>query len=606
MRIFGSRPAILAWVLLLPTAFAAAADFPVCLDENHIQTASRVIRAGRDIGYYDENGNLRPADMGFTAFPGEEFAFRCEKAKFKIRLKNNLYSGWPIELGYRNKVLRLKPAGIYYVDAAAGIMRPVIAVNPGKFSGQANRVVYPNVFPGARLEFFLDERGLHQQFVFEKKPAVPAPQEKETHLALVTELDIDSLSPYRIFFGDEKTENVYYAGSVIAGEGGNVKKSVVPVLESNDKTAFRRLRFDLGDGDEFIRCFTFRDDLAEYLDTREHIHPKKILKKVDGRHYLFQLIPFTWLEKAGAGFSAGLDVHAGHYRDTDEIFLPGYTYVVEGRFVLKSLSSIGTPGNPVYVKYAPRPDSELGIVVEQGKGVKVDYTVFTSLYDNGPGCGETVDPAALGYPVRPPAPGDYSSAFYVYRGVNSYVTNSRFRYARVGIRGNAVDNGEQIKKIVNVLFQDCAQAAFIMPCWPPVFVNNTIRNCGEGAVVKGGEKGKVVNCVFAGNKIASSTSLDPGCSFNNVFFDNGSDSAEAAATANDIGPGSGLIDPFAAGTYGNCYLNDSPGGGLRLKDSGNEDKIDPEILSALHGMSTQPDGSHDTGVPDRGFHYWYR
>ncbi len=562
------RKVIPAAVLFLAFSIPPHARAQTPLDENHVGISPGVIRVGRDIAYYGDDGKLQITDTTFQKIEKGNVAYRCETNRLNSYVGASLSEEWPLQLKHKGCLLKSRILGLGFYNSGTGSFR---MVHPAKglppYLSINNKIKFNDIFPECELHCFYDEFGFKQQFLLKGRSPLSEKREKgDDFLAILTRIDLDSLPSYQAsVFRNGGRE--FYQGSDLADVSPAEIKGVTSELKTGPTTTERRIKIALPDLSERRIAFTFQDDVA--LDTsadpvENHVHPEKILKTMDGKHCLLQLIPLSWLEKATLPVRVGLTVYGGSYRNQDEVFTAGNTYVVEGRCQVSSLSSIGQPDKPIAVKYLPGRNSRIAVLKDKGRGARVEHTVFTSIHDNHPGRGAVIDPAVCKLKSRMPAPGDYDMALYVSCGYGSYLKNSMIYYAHSGVTGNVHPGDQKVEAIENVLFEHCKRAAAELPQWPG-FLNNTVRDCNEGVIITSpAEKGTVVNCVFADNKNRACSAIADDTSFNDVWYNNGKDTANDCFGKNALKQQDGLGNPFTTGAYGDCYLNQDAAGGARL------------------------------------------
>ncbi len=591
-------------ICLAATSGAVLAE-QIALDENHVQLAPGVIRAGKAIAYETEAGKWAVTEQFLQAVPEGAYRYQRNQAKLKVGLKDTFNSEWPLQVGYQGKEIRVSFKGLYCYNSATGALRQVQGLNPEAktiIKGRGNEAGSRDVFSNVNVTSGITGRSLGSVFSLRDKSVLEGVKEGDTHLGILAELDLSSFAPYRIGLIPVGETAVYYLGSDTKGmtpeEIAKVTDSLVAVGEKDE---WERIKMFARVSADYEVCFTLEGARGydSKFDEKWTKNPALfMLKKMDGKDCLLELLPLDWLKQAVLPVSIEFSIGAGTKRNPDEeVLLAGNTYVFEGVYQTKSVTSLGEPGNPVVVKFLP--ESSIYITRPKGAGVRINNTVFTSVFDNQAGHGATVDPGLYRLGTRPAKPGDYNYALGGIAGKGSYIKNSQICYALRGIHSMPLNLENPISEVKNVLFENCSEYGALMVDWGN-FVNNTIRNCGQGVLAKSAN-GMVFNSVFAQNEKLGCTEL-PKAASNNVFFGNAVNTPDGELGKDALSEKDGLTDPFAAGPGGDCYLNTTATGGARLVDSGfgNAQSFQaPELIN----MVTQTDKTGDTGTLDRGFHY---
>ncbi len=602
MRIVRETIAIIAFLSL---TFPAAAQTP--MDEDHVELFPGVIRVGEGIAYRQDDGSLAVAEPWFRLMPEADYPYQCLKSRLKVWLKGTLTADWPIQLRFRDKTIRAQLKGLYFYNPASDSLRLIAGVSrveEPRLKNRGEKILFREVFPGADLLCEMNSYNFTRELILRDRAGLPGAEPGETYLGTVTELDLSKFQPYRIAVRTADGSTVRYSGSDRAGmKGGGLAEVTDHLAAAGKETDQRRIRFLSELNGAYQLCLTIEDEKA-FVGTAEgkekHVHPLRILKRVEGKDYLLELIPVSWLSRAQEMVCFRSAVTAGMHHNADEVFTGGNTYVVENLYQVKSLTCRGTAEKPVVVKFLPGYPGSIQFTRMGGKGAKVEHTIFTSIYDNHPARGAAVDPAAFGLERRPPAEGDYFCALDYVLGRESYLRDAQIYYAERGLTSRPDDPENRLAEMKNVLIENCREFGAGLGDWGE-FVNNTIRNCDQAVVVKHPETGKVINSIFADNRKLACPAL-PADSFNNAFCGNGRDVDGNGLGQAALSEADGLVNTFAVGSRGDCYLNRSSPGGLKLIDSG-YGTAESLGIPELKNMTTEPGAAEDLENLDRGFHY---
>ncbi len=546
---------ILALIVTFSIIASGRAETPI--DENHVLLADKVVRVGENVAYYDENGVLQVSRPVFIK-DGE--VFKCETTKLKMYVAANPDDNpWPCRIESRGKVLKIRIDGLGYYSSGADLFRKLHSPQYPA-SGTQNGphfVQFDQVFPSANLYYPVGCANCWPMLAFSTLANFEPPQPAEDYLGISMEVDLQSLPGYRIAVSREANVVDYYTGSNLAGLNVD-PEHICSSLVSGNTTLSRRITLDLPqEAGNFQRYFLFDDDKVfdrrPFDEIEENgVYPLKLFKKLDGRDYIFLLVPISWLQNEARfpvllPFSVGSDTTS----NVDETFLPSYTYVVDGKYFVKSLSSLGTSGEPVFVKYLPGFDCRICITKKGGAGVKIDHTIFTSIFDTNPLHGPILDTSLFGFTPRSPAPGNYGRALDAIKGSGSFIRNSQFYYADRAITNSSPTAPDDNQEIVNVLIDNCRDAGAKLRQWG-TFSHNTIRRCGKG-IEAAAPVGQVSHCVFAQNRVYGVNQLPTG-STDNMWYANNRHAETGSLGACSCSEVNGLTDPFITGPGGDSYL----------------------------------------------------
>ncbi len=522
------------------------------IDQNHMEISSGLIRMGKDIAYYNEKNELCISICEWVqSGKTEDPSYQCRTTKLRTRI-NPLTESWPLQFEYQDRILRARTAGIGFYDPAADILRIVVEPDPAAKREMLNPscVVVRNIFPVVDQYNHVFESGFYTNLAFTLPVSYLKPEPTEAYVALVTELELDSLQPYQIYFPIEKGRRDYYRDSDVTPVSGDVNR-ITPTLRSGETTRSRRLRLNLSENGEYALFFTFGEHkTSDASRPGKQTSFPRILKEIDGRHYLVDLIPLSDFRLPRYPKLFGWRITAGSNANQDEVFLPGTTYLIDGPNQIKSLTSLGTANNPVFVKFAPGKRSLFEITKEGGAGVLVDHTIFTSALDKHPRRGAMIDSDLLEVPSRPSRTGDYQWAIAAIKGMNQKITNSQFYYASTALT-KPVESDLPLE-LRNVLIENCDRSGAELCDWG-IFVNSTVRNCNHGIVVER-PAGMVFNSIFADNHGLGCSRL-PAYASHNVFSNNGRDTGGAWLGEKSLTAGKRNISLFTNGDGGDCYLN---------------------------------------------------
>ncbi len=598
MRIFFSVGLTLGFL-----TFAAPGAAQIPIDENHVQLSTGVIRVGTDIAYY-ENGVLKTAVRRFVPVPSKEHDFVCDTTKLKVQISPLEKESWPIKLRYAGKTLQLKPEALVAFNSVEKSVRVIAHADNTVPEGYKTAAAYESIFPGCSLKTQLRYEILGCEYRIGNNAILGDLKAGEDFFGVMMKLDLSNLAPYRIFIQRDGKAGIkdYYAGSNIEGIDSALVGQVTGHLETYRGIRSRRIRFCLAD-DSTTMIFTTQEDPAIGIEeesryslsetggeeTKSRTMPRWIIKRIEGSDYLIQLVSTEWLKQVVFPVFLRTKFIAGTRSNRNETFLAGNTYVIDGVYMVKNLTSLGNPGAPVYIKFVPDQISAIA-TAKKVKPTRIEHTIFTSLYDNDPRHGAVVDPEIFGYHLRPPRPGDYGVSFEGNLRADGFVRNCQIYYARTGLTA-AADPPEESVVIKNVLLEHCRETGILVER-NPMLVNCTVRNCGKGLeIVDPKSGGQVINCIFAENRIGAVRL--PSTSFNNAWYANAQNTAETGLGYDSLSEAGGLTGtPFCAGTFGDCYLNNEAGGGALLKDSGYGSIESLELTDIV-----------DPGRIDRGFHY---
>ncbi len=576
------------------------------LDENHVQVAPGVVRVGTDIAYR-EDGTWKQAQAELVPAGNEAGSLKCETTRMKVYLApTGKGEGWPFVLKYQDRLLRLRPTALVAYDPIRKSVRTLAsaqAVMPKTYRMAAD---YTGVFPGVGLKVVVDREKSQLVYKITDRSFLKQAAKEETLVGFMMEMDLSSFAGGRVFIESEENGNNvrrYYTGSDVSALPPGEAGETVEHLETGETLKSHRIRFCLADA-SITQIFSSQekpavgstgDPLLVYLEkdgneTANRTLPRWILKRIDGRDYLLQLISVSWLEKAELPVSSPTAFLAGIHGNPVEVFLPGNTYVVDGIYMVRSLTSLGTREQPVYVKFIPGRGGAVK-TARRVKESKIEYTIFTSLYDNHPRRGAVVDPRIFGLRARRPRSGDYFCAFTGNLRTQGSIRDCQVYYARHGLAGMIAPAGETAS-IINVLLEHCAETGVYSEGGLQA-INCTFRDCGRGTEIAGPEgNNRMINCVFAENRIGVGGRPEPSF-FHCAWY---ADQANAETGNLGISPLTGqtglVSDPFTGGAGGDCYLNADPSGGALLRDSGYGST---EEL----GLS----GTGDSGPIDRGFYF---
>lgn len=327
------------------------------IDKNHVEIAPGVIRVSKNIAYRGEDGKLHVSRPEFVPSFAQGIDYQCETTELKVYVGTETAS-WSTRLKYRDKTLDMKLEGLVYYDSAAGKARLIAEPNysrRGLLPEAENKAWCPNIFPGMAQDNHLYYEGLLPLIAIARIDLLPPAENGEDYLGIMREIDLTSIPGYCVAISRSKgTADLYYGSSSVdmtASIG-----QITPRLLTGDTTRQRRITVFAPVGGVNDLCFGFEDHKAKDSSgekEKEQCPTLKVFQRIDEKDYYLELIPLAWLNQAVLPVSFGSAIYSGHSPNPDEVFEAGNTYLVEDFYNVKSLTSIGTPDNPVVVKFMP-------------------------------------------------------------------------------------------------------------------------------------------------------------------------------------------------------------------------------------------------------------
>ena len=347
----------------------------------------------------------RPTNEAFQAVQDSNYPYQVNQGPYQIKFNTGVSASYPITYQINGETMQLGLRELAFYNPKTQTLTPLQSFQRSAPTVTGNKIRYSNAFSGIDVEYVYTKNRFQQNLIAQSFEAIPNPiqyglSSTDAYLVSVTEINLEN---FPSLIKNHKGEG--FTNNLLSGENGEIL-------------------FQDTSNNQPICQFS----LSQAIDNQHQQKSMyKHLMQLNGRYYLVEGVPYSWLQSAQYPVVLDYELKTGT-PGVNEVWKSGYTYFISGEYTVEAgRTLIIEPGTvcKYYTDCRITAGTNAKIIA---KGEPYNYILFTSWKDAANG--ETISTTYC-----TPTAGDYSIALYLPPDSSPFtrIEYCKIAYAQYGI-----------------------------------------------------------------------------------------------------------------------------------------------------------------------------